>query len=142
MKKTLIMVCVVLWVVVAACLAGCSAETTPLQSAAQTDTQQTIPSAKALVVYFSCTGHTEAVANNIQSLTGADVFRIVPQTPYTEEDLDYHNDDSRANREQDDERARPAFEGSIEGWQDYEVVYVGYPLWLAYHKLIQCTQIA
>ena len=79
-----------------------------------TYTQQTIPSAKALVVYFSCTGHTEAVANNIQSLTGADVFRIVPQTPYTEEDLDYHNDDSRANREQDDERARPAFEGSIE----------------------------
>ena len=63
MKKTLIMVCVVLWVVVAACLAGCSAETTPLQSAAQTDTQQTIPSAKALVVYFSCTSHTEAVAN-------------------------------------------------------------------------------
>ena len=129
MKKTLIMVCVVLWAVVAACLAGCSAETTPQQSAAQTDAQQTIPSAKALVVYFSCTGHTEAVANNIQSLTGADVFRIVPQTPYTEEDLDYHNDKSRANREQNDETARPAFEGSIEGWQDYEVVYVGYPLW-------------
>ena len=83
MKKTLIMVCVVLWAVVAACLAGCSAETTPQQSAAQTDAQQTIPSAKALVVYFSCTDHTEAVANNIQSLTWADVFRIVPQTPYT-----------------------------------------------------------
>lgn len=128
MKKTLILACVALWTAAPACLAGCSAQTTP-KSTEQVDALQTKPAGKTLVVYFSCTGHTQAVAENIQATTGADMFRLVPRTPYTEEDLDYHNDESRANREQNDETARPAFEGGIQGWEDYEVVYVGYPLW-------------
>lgn len=83
-----------------------------------------------LVVYFSCTGTTEAVAQLIAEATGADIYAIQPETPYTSEDLDYGNDNSRANQEMNDPAARPAIGSEpIAGMEAYEVLYLGYPIW-------------
>ena len=89
-----------------------------------------------LVVYFSWSGNTESVALEIRNQTGADAFRLVPAEPYTD---DY---DALLDIAQEEQRngARPAISGSIENFEQYEVIYVGYPIWLVYHNLIQCTQ--
>ena len=73
-------------------------------------------SADTLVIYFSCTGNTKAAAEEIQRQTGADIFEIVPEIPYTAEDLNYNDDNSRANQEQSDDSARPAISGSIDNF--------------------------
>ncbi len=91
---------------------------------------------KALVVYFSWSGNTEKVANSIADQTGADIFKIVPAKPY----VDDYNEllDIAAKEKQDG--ARPEIAESIENPGQYDIIYAGYPKWLAYHNLIQCTQ--
>lgn len=76
-----------------------------------------------LVVYFSWSGNTESVAVEIQNQTGADTFRLVPAEPYTD---DYDTLLDIAQEEQKNE-ARPAISGSIENFDSYEVVYLGFP---------------
>lgn len=82
-----------------------------------------------LVVYFSATGNTKAMAETLAEIQGADLVEIVPEEPYTDEDLDYNNASSRSTLEQNDANARPAISGTIDNMEDYEVVYVGYPIW-------------
>lgn len=82
--------------------------------------------AKALIVYFSATGNTKAVAETLAGLKGADLYEIVPEQPYTDEDLNYNDRTTRATAEQNDPDARPAIQGSITDFEQYEVVYVGY----------------
>lgn len=84
---------------------------------------------KALVVYFSCTGNTKAVAEKISELIGADLYEIVPSNPYTDEDLNYNNDNCRANREMDDPDARPAIGSEAIDVSGYDTVFIGYPIW-------------
>lgn len=84
---------------------------------------------KALVVYFSATGNTKAVAEIIAGLQGADIYEIVPEQPYTDEDLNYNDKKSRTTVEQNDPDARPAISGGIENIAEYDVIYVGYPIW-------------
>ena len=60
--------------------------------------------------------------------TGGDLYQITPQVPYTSEDLDY-NTDCRANKEQNDDSARPEISGTVENMDDYNTVFVGYPIW-------------
>jgi len=81
--------------------------------------------ATGFVVYFSWSGNTESVALEIQSQTGADTFRLVPAEPYTD---DY---DALLDIAKEEQRngARPAFSGSIENFDSYEVVYLGFPNW-------------
>ncbi|MCC8023798.1 MAG: flavodoxin [Clostridium sp.] len=79
----------------------------------------------SLIVYFSWSGNTESVAKEIQGQTGADVFKLVPEEPYTD---DYNELLEIAQDEQRND-ARPAFSGEIETMDDYEVVYVGFPNW-------------
>ena len=101
----------------------------------------------ALVVYFSATGNTGEAADYIAGAIGADVFEIVPADPYTSEDLTWTDPESRVSTEHD---ARVAGETvtveltqtTPDNWDSYDTVFIGYPIWLAYHKLIQCTQIA
>ena len=86
-----------------------------------------------LVVYFSATNTTKGVAQNIVTVLGADttdLFEIVPAVPYTSADLNY-NTDCRANREQNDPAARPAISDTckVENMADYDVVFLGYPIW-------------
>ena len=85
--------------------------------------------AKALVVYFSATGNTKAVAETLAGLKDADIYEIVPKQPYTDEDLNYNDRTTRATAEQNDPDARPAIQGSITDFEQYEIVYVGYPIW-------------
>lgn len=84
---------------------------------------------KALVLYFSCTGNTEAVAREIAAQTGAEVMELLPEEPYTEDDLNYQDDNCRANQEMNDENARPAISGRIENLSDYDTLYIGFPIW-------------
>ena len=85
--------------------------------------------AKALVVYFSATGNTKAVAETLAGLQNADIYEIVPEQPYTDEDLNYNDRTTRATAEQNDPDARPAIQGSITDLEQYDVFYVGYPIW-------------
>lgn len=85
--------------------------------------------AKSLVVYFSATGNTKAVAEILAGQQDADIFEIVPTQPYTDEDLNYRDSTTRATVEQNDSDARPAIQGSITDFEQYDVVYVGYPIW-------------
>lgn len=84
---------------------------------------------KALVVYFSATGNTKSVAETLAGLQGADLYEIVPEQPYTDEDLNYNDRSTRATVEQNDPDARPVIQGSITDFEQYDVVYVGYPIW-------------
>ncbi|MGN0553904.1 MAG: flavodoxin [Oscillospiraceae bacterium] len=101
-------------------------------SSAETSSTESNPvetETKSLVAYFSCTGNTKAVAERIAELTGADLYEIVPAEPYTEEDLNYNNNDCRANREMNDSSARPAIGSDSIDISDYDTVYIGYPIW-------------
>lgn len=101
------------------------------QSAAESTPEPSTPATepKSLVVFFSCTGNTKAVAKKIAQLTGADLYEIVPAEPYTAEDLNYNNDSCRANREMDDPSARPAIGSDAVEISAYDTVYIGYPIW-------------
>lgn len=86
---------------------------------------------KTLVVYFSATGTTEGVAQTIADTVGADLFEVVPSDPYTSDDLNWTNNDSRVSREHNDEGLRAvALESTdVDGWDDYDTVFIGYPIW-------------
>lgn len=84
---------------------------------------------KILVAYFSDTNNTENVAKHLEAILGADLYQITPEAPYTAADLNYNDSGCRANREQDDNSARPAISGSVENLADYDVVFLGYPIW-------------
>ena len=83
---------------------------------------------KTLVVYFSCTGTTKTLAEYAAESLGADLYEIVPEDPYTEEDLAYYTN-GRADQEQDDPSARPAIAGGVENMDAYDRVVLAYPIW-------------
>lgn len=82
-------------------------------------------SSKTLIAYFSWSGNTEKLANMIQQETGGDLFEITPAEPYTE---DYDALLEQAQQEQQDQ-ARPELTGQVDNWEEYDVVFVGYPNW-------------
>lgn len=84
---------------------------------------------KSLVVYFSATGTTEAVAQKLAKVAGADLFKIEPQEPYSAADLDWNDQQSRSSVEMKNPKARPAMKGAVEHIDQYEVVYIGFPIW-------------
>ena len=86
---------------------------------------------KTLVVYYSATNNTEAVAGYIAEATGADIFELIPTEPYTSADLDWTDRDSRVSREHDDESLRDVeLENAVpDNWGDYDTVFIGYPIW-------------
>lgn len=101
------------------------------QTADKTESTVKPAAGKALVVYFSASGNTERVAKDIAAAVGADIFEIVPAEVYTKEDLDWTNPDSRVSREHDDESLRdvPLASASVENWDNYDTVFIGYPIW-------------
>ncbi len=84
---------------------------------------------KILVAYFSATNNTEGVAQKLAEGLDADLYEITPEQPYTNEDLDYGNSESRTSVEMNDPDARPAISGSVENMEQYDVVFIGYPIW-------------
>ncbi len=84
---------------------------------------------KILVAYFSATNTTEGVAQKLADGLDADLYEILPEQPYTSEDLDYGNSKSRSSVEMHDPSARPAISGSVENMEQYDIVFIGYPIW-------------
>lgn len=86
---------------------------------------------KTLIVYYSATGNTEEVANYIADATGGDLFELEPAEPYTDEDLDWTNDNSRVSLEHEDESLRDVelVSDTVDGFEEYTTVYIGYPIW-------------
>lgn len=81
-----------------------------------------------LVAYFSATGNTKSVAETAATVLNADLLRLLPAEPYTEEDLG-HGADARVTREQSDPASRPALKNTAENWPQYDTVLIGYPIW-------------
>ena len=92
-------------------------------------TQESDSGNKVLVAYFSCTGSTEKIANLIADALSVTTYRIMPETPYTSADLNYNDSSTRATREQNDLSARPAISGSVDKMADYDIIFLGYPIW-------------
>lgn len=86
---------------------------------------------KTLVVYFSGSGNTKRVAEDIAAATGGTLFELVPVTPYTSADLSWTTAGSRVNREHDDESLRdiPLVTTTPENFDEYDTVFIGYPIW-------------
>ena len=84
--------------------------------------------AKTLVVWFSCTGNTEALAHTAAGALDADLWQIVPDETYSDDDLNYHDSGCRANREQADPACRPAFVGAVDV-TSYDSIVLAYPIW-------------
>ena len=84
-----------------------------------------------LVVYYSATGNTESVAGYIAQATGGDLFEITPAEPYTDEDLNWSDENSRVTREHEDESLRDVelTATTVENWDSYDTVFLGYPIW-------------
>ena len=82
-----------------------------------------------LVAYFSCTNHTAQIAEAIAEATGATLYRILPEIPYTAADLNYSDSSTRATAEQSDPNARPGISDALENMADYDVIFLGYPIW-------------
>ena len=81
------------------------------------------------VVYFSATGNTADIAEKVANILNADKFEIIPEEPYTPDDLNYNDDNCRANLEMNDDSARPAISGDMTALTEYDTVFIGYPIW-------------
>ncbi len=86
---------------------------------------------KTLVAVYSASGNTKAIAEYIATATDADLFEITPTEPYTNDDLDWTNRNSRVSREHDDESLRDVelVTTTVDNWADYDTVFIGYPIW-------------
>ena len=84
---------------------------------------------KALVTYFSASGVTAKLAKRLADGIGADLHEIKPETPYTSADLDWRNKSSRSSVEMDDRSSRPPIADMVQDMSQYDVVFVGFPVW-------------
>lgn len=97
----------------------------PSEEPAGSETPTAEDSSSVLIAYFSWSGNTEQVAQIIQQETGGDLFEITPATPYTD---DYNELLDIAQQEQSDD-ARPELAGQVENWEQYDTIFIGYPIW-------------
>ena len=83
--------------------------------------------AKSIVCYFSCTGNTKALAQTTAKALDADIFEIVPEVPYTDVDLDWHDSKSRTSKEANDGKSRPAIKSKVD-LSKYDTVVLAFPI--------------
>ena len=119
MKKLLMILAVLLAISVTACS----------QANKTQENKENKEMKKTLVAYFSASGVTRGVAQQLAEVAGADLHEIKPEQPYTDADLDWHDKKSRSSVEMDDKSSRPAITAKLDNMADYEVVYVGFPIW-------------
>ena len=84
---------------------------------------------KVLVAYFSASGVTAKTAAKLAKAVGADLFEIVPEHLYTKADLNWQDKNSRSSVEMNDRNSRPAIKSRVENMEQYEIVFVGFPVW-------------
>ena len=99
--------------------------TTVEESTETTTVEKTESDSKSLVVYFSKTGTTERIANEIKDITGSDIVKIETVTPYPE---DYNETVEIAQKEKT-EKARPEIKTTVDNLDEYDTIYIGYPIW-------------
>lgn len=128
-------------------LAGCGSSSDNNQAATDSKTNQSSDadessdktadnstkagSGKVLVVYYSATGSTKSVAETIAKRAGGDLFEIQPKEPYTDDDLNWSDSNSRVSKEHDNENNRNVelVSTKVDNWNDYDTVFIGYPIW-------------
>lgn len=93
------------------------------------NTENDAEKSSAAVVYFSATGTTENIAQEIADTLDADIYEIVPAEEYTSDDLDYNNDSCRANKEMNDADSRPAIANDLSAVTGYDTIIIGHPIW-------------
>lgn len=117
-----------------ALLNGCAASSDandPAASDAATEPASSPDPGSVLVAFYSAQGHTERVAQAAADALGADLFAITPAEPYSNDDLNYNDSNSRVSREHEDESLRTVELGQVtpDGWDGYDTVLLGYPIW-------------
>lgn len=116
-------------------LVGCSQEEPTATGDTNADTTDAAnapaASGNVLVAYYSAQGHTAAVAQTIADELGADLFEVTPTEPYSDDDLNWTDDNSRVTQEHENESLRDVELEQVtpDGWEDYDTVLVGYPIW-------------
>ncbi len=85
-----------------------------------------------LIAYFSTSGTTKAVAEELAEKNGADLFEIKAAVPYTSDDLDWNDRGSRCNTEMENNKVRPAIANTCDNIDEYDTIYLGFPLWWGY----------
>ena len=127
MKKSMIILAAIMGFSLAACSQGNNKKENKetMQNAEKQEEKQM----KTLVVYFSATGTTKAAAQKLAKEFNADLFEITPEQPYTDADLDWRDKQSRSTIEMQDKSSRPAIQGRCENIADYDVVWIGFPVW-------------
>jgi flavodoxin len=127
MKKIATMMAALLAICLSACIpALCS----PTRSLSQANKQkETKEMKKTLVAYFSASGVTRGAAQQLAEVTGGTLHEIKPEQPYTDADLDWHDKQSRSSVEMQDKKSRPAITDKLADMNDYDVIYVGFPIW-------------
>lgn len=98
------------------------------QSTENAKEENTQMNSSVLVVYFSATGTTKQIAQNTAEILDADIYEIIPEQPYTDEDLAYYTN-GRADREQNDLSVRPAISGGVKNMDQYDTIILVYPIW-------------
>ncbi|SDF65965.1 flavodoxin [Marvinbryantia formatexigens] len=108
-----------------------TAEAAQSTSDTEASTTEEAQSGKVLVVYYSATGNTGEVAGYIADAMDGDLFEVEPAEPYTDEDLNWTDDNSRVTREHEDESLRNVelVSTTVEDWDSYDTVFIGYPIW-------------
>lgn len=108
-----------------------AAETPAAESSGTEEETLESTGGKTLVVYYSASGNTEETANYIAGATGADLFELEPEESYSDADLDWTDRDSRVSREHDnpEERVVTLVEDTVDNWDSYDTVFIGYPIW-------------
>ncbi len=111
------------------------AETTQEETAEKTETEAesaaAVPAAHSdvLVAYFSATGTTKGVAERIAAVTGGDLYEILAAEPYSADDLNYNDRNSRSTKEQNDKSVRPGIGSEEISLEGYTTIYLGFPIW-------------
>jgi len=107
-------------------LTGCNKN---IPSETDTSAQDTEKEGKALVVVFSATGNTRKLGQQIADVLKADFYEIEPVEPYSQDDLNYGDNNSRTSKERHDDTCRPEIKSAKITLEDYDTVYLGYPIW-------------
>ncbi len=84
---------------------------------------------KSLVAYFSASGTTKKVAEKLANVVNGDLYQIEPEIPYTPEDLNWMDKNSRSSIEMNDHSSRPGIIGKVENMEQYDTIYLGFPIW-------------
>ena len=125
MKK---LTAILLAIVMALSLAACAGGNEPADNGGNTEPSQS-NTEEAKTPNATPAGSKILVARELANGLGADLYEITPAKPYTDEDLAYGNSNSRSSVEMNDPAARPAISGSVENMEQYDVVFIGYPIW-------------